>query len=225
MPPFERVAFASRPPSAPSVWASKRYVDLERIRQRAGERVRSQLLPGGHGRASSPRSTPPATARSPGRWTCPTLVIHGRDDTLITPERRRRTAELIPGRQPADGGRHGSRPARPLWPLLVGAIVGHADDRGRPAEVGASSTMAGPLARLPHHRARRHRARPVRRDDARRHGRRGRPGRAGAVGARAGARPRRTSTSCSAAGATSPSTSSTPTASRRCSTSSSRPTR
>ena len=77
---------------------------------------------GDRGRGAAPGST------------VPTLVIHGRDDTLISPEGGMRTAELIPGGAAcccvADMGHD---LPEPLWPVIVDAIAGHARTRGRPA--------------------------------------------------------------------------------------------
>jgi pimeloyl-ACP methyl ester carboxylesterase len=60
-----------------------------------------------------------------GSVTVPTLVIHGLDDTLITPSGGERTAELIPGAHLVlinDMGH--DRPA-PLWPQLLEAVLRH----------------------------------------------------------------------------------------------------
>ena len=56
----------------------------------------------------------------------PTLVIHGRDDTLIPPSGGERTAELVPGSSLlllADMG-HDLPP--PLEPMIVAAVANHA---------------------------------------------------------------------------------------------------
>ena len=58
-------------------------------------------------------------------------MIHGRDDTLITPSGGTATAEAIPGAHlllVADMG-HDLPPA--LWPLVTAAILGHTDGSGR----------------------------------------------------------------------------------------------
>jgi pimeloyl-ACP methyl ester carboxylesterase len=56
--------------------------------------------------------------------TAPTLVIHGLDDTLITPSGGERTAELIPGASLLMVAEMGHDLPVPLWPLLTGAILG-----------------------------------------------------------------------------------------------------
>jgi pimeloyl-ACP methyl ester carboxylesterase len=56
----------------------------------------------------------------------PTLVIHGRDDTLLTPSGGERTAELIPGSTFMFISDMGHDVPRPLWPVFVDAISSHA---------------------------------------------------------------------------------------------------
>ena len=57
--------------------------------------------------------------------TTPMLVIHGLDDTLITPAGGRRTAELVPGAHLLEVSDMGHDMPAPLWPLLAAAIVAH----------------------------------------------------------------------------------------------------
>jgi len=55
----------------------------------------------------------------------PTLVIHGRDDTLITPQGGAATAEAVPGSAYLLLSDMGHDRPRPLWPALAGAIGAH----------------------------------------------------------------------------------------------------
>lgn len=55
----------------------------------------------------------------------PTLVIHGRDDTLIMPKGGERTAELVPGANLFMLNDMGHDLPRPLWPLIIDAIISH----------------------------------------------------------------------------------------------------
>jgi pimeloyl-ACP methyl ester carboxylesterase len=55
----------------------------------------------------------------------PTLVIHGRDDTLISPTGGQRTAELIPSASLLLLADMGHDLPKPLWPVIVDAIVAH----------------------------------------------------------------------------------------------------
>jgi pimeloyl-ACP methyl ester carboxylesterase len=56
----------------------------------------------------------------------PTLVIHGRDDTLLTPSGGERTAELIPGSVLMMIADMGHDLPRPLWPVFVDSMSSHA---------------------------------------------------------------------------------------------------
>ena len=55
----------------------------------------------------------------------PTLVLHGRDDTLITLSGAERTAELIPGADLLVLADMGHDLPEPLWPKIVSAISSH----------------------------------------------------------------------------------------------------
>ena len=55
----------------------------------------------------------------------PTLVIHGRDDTLITPSGGEATAALIGGSKMLLLADMGHDLPRPLWPVFAEAIGGH----------------------------------------------------------------------------------------------------
>jgi pimeloyl-ACP methyl ester carboxylesterase len=61
--------------------------------------------------------------------TAPTLVIHGREDTLIAPSGGMRTAELIPGAHLLLVADMGHDMPEPLWPLLIGTIAIHTAPR------------------------------------------------------------------------------------------------
>ncbi|MCE9621386.1 MAG: alpha/beta fold hydrolase [Actinomycetia bacterium] len=107
------------------VWQSKKYGDLERLRDLAGREFDRSFYPEG-----GPRQV--AAIYGSGRRTealknvrVPTLVIHGRDDTLITPGGGFLTAELIPGAHMLYLADMGHDMPEPLWPMLVNAIVTH----------------------------------------------------------------------------------------------------
>ena len=53
----------------------------------------------------------------------PTLVIHGTDDTLITPSGGERTAELIPGARLLMIEDMGHDLPQPLWGTFVDAVA------------------------------------------------------------------------------------------------------
>ena len=134
MPPTDREAYIEASTDV-AVFCSKKYVDLDRIRRIAAASFDRAFYPEGVTRqlaaiwASGDRSEKLRDVR------VPCLVIHGRDDTLITISGGERTAELIPGANLLVVGDMGHDLPEPLWPLIVGAIAGHITTSG---DVGAT---------------------------------------------------------------------------------------
>ena len=112
------------------VWHSRRYADADATREAAARSFDRSFYPEGAPRqlaaiyASGRRS--PALAE----LDLPTLVIHGRDDTLITPSGGMRTAEVIPGANLLLVADMGHDLPAPLWPLIVDAVASHARRAG-----------------------------------------------------------------------------------------------
>lgn len=107
------------------VWQSRRYFDAAQVRADAARSFDRSFYPEG-----SPRQL--AAIYASGRRTeglcrldVPTLVIHGRDDTLIPPSGGRRTAELVPGSTLLLVADMGHDLPVPLQPLLADTIAGH----------------------------------------------------------------------------------------------------
>jgi pimeloyl-ACP methyl ester carboxylesterase len=123
VPPQERGACIEAA-ARTAVWASKRYVDVERIRQRAGESYDRSFYPAGGPRQLAAIYASGDRTEALGTLRCPALVIHGRDDTLITPDGGRATADAIPGAALLLVSDMGHDLPPPLWPLVVGAILG-----------------------------------------------------------------------------------------------------
>jgi pimeloyl-ACP methyl ester carboxylesterase len=73
------------------------------------------------------------------RITVPTLVIHGKDDRLVSPSGGKATAKTIPGARLLLLDDMGHDLPRPLWPKLIDAIVENTE-RLRTGEVVASAT-------------------------------------------------------------------------------------
>jgi pimeloyl-ACP methyl ester carboxylesterase len=124
VPPAEREAYLEASARV-AVWASQRYVDLERIRRRAAESYDRSFYPVGSPRQLAAIYASGDRTAALNQLDVPTFVIHGRDDTLITPGGGMATAEAIPGAHlllVADMG-HDLPPQ--LWPLVVSAIIGH----------------------------------------------------------------------------------------------------
>jgi pimeloyl-ACP methyl ester carboxylesterase len=133
-PPSDRAAYIEASADV-AVFCSKRYTDLDRIRQFAAVSFDRAFYPEGVARqlaavwASGDRSPQLRELR------VPTLVLHGRDDTLITLSGAERTAELIPGADLLVLADMGHDLPEPLWPKIVRAISSHIITS---ADVGAS---------------------------------------------------------------------------------------
>lgn len=123
-PPPDRDDYIAAATSS-MVWASQKYGDPELLRQVAAEQYDRCFYPEG---ATRQLAAIYATGdRSAGLATLdvPMLVIHGRDDTLITPSGGERTAELVPGSRYLLLSDMGHDMPEPLWPVLAEAIGGH----------------------------------------------------------------------------------------------------
>lgn len=108
------------------VWQSRRYFDADRVKTEAARSFDRSFYPEG-----SPRQL--AAIYASGRRTeglsnldVPTLVIHGRDDTLLPPSGGERTAELVPGSTFLLVADMGHDLPEPLQPMIVDSIAGHA---------------------------------------------------------------------------------------------------
>ena len=123
-PPTDRDAYVENSLRV-KVWASKRHFDPDAVQARAAAEFDRSFYPEGSTRqlaaiyASGDRSD-----RLAG-LDVPTLVIHGRDDTLITPGGGERTAELIPGSRYVLLSDMGHDLPEPLWPVFAELIGGH----------------------------------------------------------------------------------------------------
>ena len=107
------------------LWHSKKYRNEARTKEQAARDFDRSFYPEGSSRQL-------AAIYASGRRTVglqqlrvPTLVIHGRDDTLIAPSGGFRTAELIDGAHLLFLADMGHDMPEPLWPVLVDSIVSH----------------------------------------------------------------------------------------------------
>ena len=157
-PPEEREAYIAFSVERGALFSSPRYYDKPSAGRAGCALLRSGLLP---------RRRRSAVGRDPGVGgplggaakvlQVPTLVIHGRADTLILPMGGERTAELIPGANLLMFNDMGHDVPKPLWPLIVDAVISHSTHRigaaglrsptgiGAPAEPGgrrAASSVA-----------------------------------------------------------------------------------
>ena len=107
------------------VWHSRRYADPDEVRALAARSFDRSFHPAGTVRQLAAVTASGSRADGLRRLDVPTLVIHGLDDTLIDPSGGRRTAELVPGAELFLVPDMGHDRPRPLWPVLVAAIVAH----------------------------------------------------------------------------------------------------
>ena len=124
-PPEGREAFIEFSVRRAKVFASPRYFDEEKAAQRIAAAYDRAYYPEG-----APRQLAAILAsddRVPGlaMLETPTLVIHGRADTLIDKSGGERTAELIKGANLMILNDMGHDLPEPLWPLITDAIISH----------------------------------------------------------------------------------------------------
>jgi pimeloyl-ACP methyl ester carboxylesterase len=123
--PEERAAYVEASAGKGLIWASKRYGDRARLEALAGESFDRCFYPQGVSRQLAAILATGSRAEGLRALAVPTLVIHGTDDTLISPDGGERTAELIPGARLMMVDDMGHDRPEPLWPMLVEAILDH----------------------------------------------------------------------------------------------------
>jgi len=106
------------------VWASKRYGDPVELRRRAAEDYDRSFYPEGSLRQLAAIYASGDRSDALRELDVPALVVHGRDDTLITPEGGRVTSELIPGSVYVEIADMGHDLPKPLWPLYADLVGG-----------------------------------------------------------------------------------------------------
>ena len=107
------------------VWQSKKYRDDNLSRKAAAFQYDRAFYPEGATRQLAAVYGTGRRHDQVATIAVPTLVIHGTDDTLITPGGGERTAELIPNSTLVMVEDMGHDLPQPLWPLLTNAIVDH----------------------------------------------------------------------------------------------------
>jgi pimeloyl-ACP methyl ester carboxylesterase len=108
------------------IWGSRRYQDPDKMAALAAKSFDRSFNPAGTARHIGAIMTTEPWAGELRQLDVPTLVVHGRDDTLIAPNGGERTAELIPGAHLLMLSDMGHDRPEPLWPDLSEAIAGHA---------------------------------------------------------------------------------------------------
>ena len=107
------------------VWMSKKYYDPEWMQTIAAEQYDRCFYPEGATRQLAAIYATGDRSAGLAELDVAMLVIHGRDDTLITPQGGERTAELVSGSRYLFVSDMGHDMPRPLWPVLAEAIGGH----------------------------------------------------------------------------------------------------
>ncbi|MFG3369705.1 alpha/beta fold hydrolase [Streptomyces sp. NPDC090032] len=107
------------------VWASRRYGDPALLRELAADSYDRAYYPAGVGRQLGAMILDGSRAEALRPLRLPTLVIHGLDDTLITPSGGERTAELVPGAKLLLIPDMGHDRPRELWPEIIDAVQAH----------------------------------------------------------------------------------------------------
>ncbi len=129
-PPADREGYISASEKQ-LTWSSKRYADVDAIRDLAARSYDRAYYPAGVGRQLGAMTLAGSRAHALRTLTVPTLVIHGLDDTLIDPSGGRRTAELVPGARLLLVPDMGHDRPRELWETIIDAIEGGFGDSGR----------------------------------------------------------------------------------------------
>ncbi|MEM8745567.1 MAG: alpha/beta fold hydrolase [Actinomycetota bacterium] len=123
-PPRDRDAYVDASERA-KVWASNRHFDVEYVRARAGADYDRSYYPEGATRQLAAIYASGDRTEGLAALDVPTLVIHGRDDTLIQPSGGEQTAALVAGSKYLLLSDMGHDLPVPLWPVLAEAIGGH----------------------------------------------------------------------------------------------------
>jgi pimeloyl-ACP methyl ester carboxylesterase len=134
-PPLDRQSYVEQALTW-QVWHSKKYRNAERTQTEAGRAFDRCFYPEGASRQLAAIYASGRRTAGLQSITTPTLVIHGRDDTLISPSGGMRTAELIDGAHLLLLADMGHDVPEELWPVVVSAITAHtttADERATAA--------------------------------------------------------------------------------------------
>lgn len=124
-PSADRQTYIDDGASGRQVWSSPRYFDIDDERAKLAVDFDRMFYPEGSGRQFL--AIIASFSREDGlrALTVPTLVIHGRADTLITLSGGQRAAELVPGANLLVLNDMGHDLPTPLWPVILDAIISH----------------------------------------------------------------------------------------------------
>ena len=110
-PPAEREAYIAQSLEHWKIWSSRYHGGAEALLERLARQYDRMFYPEGATRQLGAIIASGDRSKGLGAPEIPTVVIHGRQDTLIQPSGGERTAELVPGSRLLDARRHGPRPA------------------------------------------------------------------------------------------------------------------
>jgi pimeloyl-ACP methyl ester carboxylesterase len=123
-PATDRAGYIAESPKY-MVWQSKKYRDADATKERAAADFDRSFYPEGGTRQLAAIYASGRRAAALQQLRVPTLVIHGRDDTLLAPSGGERTAELIDGAHLLLVADMGHDLPEPLWGFVAGTILAH----------------------------------------------------------------------------------------------------
>ena len=121
-PPASREEYIASSPKWQE-WQSKKYRSDELSKRNAARDYDRMFYPEGAPRQLAAIYASGNRSDKLAQLSVPTLVVHGVDDTLITPSGGERTAELIPNAKLLMVKDMGHDLPKPLWPAFVNAVV------------------------------------------------------------------------------------------------------
>ena len=124
-PPVDRGEFIANGVASSKIWSSRRHFDPDATAELLAAAFDRMFYPEGLPRQMAAIRGSAPRAEALGALQVPTLVIHGRDDTLILPNGGERTAELVSGAHLLLLGDMGHDLPPPLWPVIIDAIISH----------------------------------------------------------------------------------------------------
>ncbi|MCP4225524.1 MAG: alpha/beta hydrolase [Actinomycetia bacterium] len=123
--PTERDAYITDAVERAAVFSSSRYYDRTEAAAKTAAAYDRAFYPEGMIRQMAAVRGSADRSEGLGKLNIPTLVIHGRDDSLIMPQGGERTAELIPGANLMMLHDMGHDLPSPLWPRIIDTIISH----------------------------------------------------------------------------------------------------
>jgi pimeloyl-ACP methyl ester carboxylesterase len=124
-PPSGRDEFIAFSVDRGKLFCSPRYYDVDDAAKAAGAAYDRAFYPEGATRQMTAINASGPRADALRTLSVPTLVLHVAADRLIMPSGGERTAELVPGANLLMLGDMGHDLPKPLWPLIVDAVISH----------------------------------------------------------------------------------------------------